>query len=637
MNVKKLTFAFASIFILAGIAGPAQSSQVAAKTYVSCADVLKKYPNGVAINTKAGNKAIKGGFTRPEVSNGLYKKNSKRLDKNNNGIICEQKKVVNFTDGYFGRSHAWGDDWSPDVGPSNCQDRSAFPNENVSSRGQFNLELITGKKFAEITRTDLTSILQLEFSDFPRVKGDFVRSDSLKSYEGLEYLTCLQWLRLGGEDLGRDFRFLHELTDLRYLDLEPAWLFFHVEQLFALQKLETISLPNAFRSLNDLVAIPSLKRIYAVGNKASCDIEPVLKLPHLEELHMKDSFHHKRSQPPAEENDFKLSRDPSGRYLQLLQKGGADTLNPDYDPKQLSGIHDDGYVFSLGQAIYEVVADDYDVIAFVGNDKNTQVEYAGMSVQISNDVGGLGQPTWSSASCYGSAGRLRGLVTFPTMDNFLHVDPVPFLTSGSFAHEVLHLWGGADLLPIQEKFNGKVIGGHWGVSSADGILGGFSSDSLKVAADGSYKTSFFGDNGNAGLDRPLGSLEKYMMGVLPASEVPDTTVFRGVSQVSTNDSSATCPIDGSSDWLYATCFRAEERTSVSIEDIVEIHGERPYEGAIEISVLVVAVSESPLTSDEWSRLDKSTFWNMKSSPIEGTPQNLWEASGGKIALISPAP
>ena len=46
---------------------------------------------------------------------------------------------------------------------------------------------------------------------------------------------------------------------------------------------------------------------------------------------------------------------------------------------------------------------------------------------------------------------------------------------------------------------------------------------------------------------------------------------------------------------------------MSIEDIVEIHGERPYEGAIEISVLVVAVSESPLTSDEWSRLDACCF------------------------------
>ena len=52
------------------------------------------------------------------------------------------------------------------------------------------------------------------------------------------------------------------------------------------------------------------------------------------------------------------------------------------------------------------------------------------------------------------------------------------------------------------------------------ILGGFSSESLKVAADGGYKASFFGDTGNAGLDRPLGHLEQYMMGVLPASEVP---------------------------------------------------------------------------------------------------------------------
>ena len=78
-------------------------------------------------------------------------------------------------------------------------------------------------------------------------------------------------------------------------------------------------------------------------------------------------------QAPAEETDFKLSRDPTGRYIQLLQKGGADTLNAEFDAEEVSGIHDDGYLFSLGQAIYEVVADDYDVIAFVGNDQTTQV------------------------------------------------------------------------------------------------------------------------------------------------------------------------------------------------------------------------------------------------------------------------
>ena len=552
-------------------------------------------------------------------------------------VADSNSPVVNFTDveDTFGGSGflAWGENWSPDLSSSKCQDWSAFPNANLSSRGQFNLELITGKEIDKITKTDLTSILQLEFSDW--ALGDHVRSDSLRSYEGLEYLTCLQWLRLGWKPLGRDFRFLSELKELRYLNLEGSW-FSQAEQLLALQKLETISLPPSFRSLNDLVAIPSLKRISAVDNKGSCDAEPVLELPHLEVLLMKDSFADKSIKPLAEETNFKLSRDPTGQFIQLLQKGGSETLNKDFDTEEVSGIHDDGYLFSLGQAIYEVVADDYDVIAFVGNDQTTLSEFAGISVQISNDVAGLGQPIWSSASCYGSAGRLRGIVSFPTMDNVLNVWPDGF-TDSSFTHELLHLWGGADLLPIQERLNGEVIGGHWGVSSVDGYLGGFSSNSLKVGIDGSYKAYPFSGIGNSGLDRPLGHLEKYMMGILPASEVPDTTVFRGVSPVSANESPGTCADDGSFDWTFSTCFRAEERTSVSIEDIIEIFGERPYEGAIEISVLVVAVSESPLTSDEWSRLDKVTSWNMKSSPIDGPNQNMWEASGGKIVLNSPTP
>jgi len=60
--VKKLIFASVSIFILAGFAGPAQSSQVTAKKYSSCADMLKKYPNGVAKNKKVQNKALKSGL-----------------------------------------------------------------------------------------------------------------------------------------------------------------------------------------------------------------------------------------------------------------------------------------------------------------------------------------------------------------------------------------------------------------------------------------------------------------------------------------------------------------------------------------------------------------------------------------------
>ena len=72
--MKKLMIMLVSIFIIAGMSSPAQSSQVTAKKYSSCADMLKKYPNGVAKNITARNKAVKSGLSAPKVSKKVYKK-----------------------------------------------------------------------------------------------------------------------------------------------------------------------------------------------------------------------------------------------------------------------------------------------------------------------------------------------------------------------------------------------------------------------------------------------------------------------------------------------------------------------------------------------------------------------------------
>ena len=74
--------------------------------------------------------------------------------------------VLDFIADGYESTITWGEQWRPDSSPSKCQNSSAFPDVNLSSHGQFNLELITGKKFEQITKTDLTSILQLEFSDW---------------------------------------------------------------------------------------------------------------------------------------------------------------------------------------------------------------------------------------------------------------------------------------------------------------------------------------------------------------------------------------------------------------------------------------------------------------------------------------
>mgnify|MGYP001262939201 CR=1 FL=1 len=60
------------------------------------------------------------------------------------------------------------------------------------------------------------------------------------------------------------------------------------------------------------------------------------------------------------------------------------------------------------------------------------------------------------------------------------------------------------------------------------------------------------------------------------------------------------------------------------------------EGKKEISVLVVAVSEDPLTASDWSLLDEKIAWNAQTSDNGIEANNIWEASGGKVTFIFPA-
>ena len=88
--MRKAVVTVVSLFVLTGISAPAQASQGVAKKYSSCADLLEKYPNGVAKNKKARNKAVKGGFAKPKASKSLYKANGALLDRDKDGVMCEQ-------------------------------------------------------------------------------------------------------------------------------------------------------------------------------------------------------------------------------------------------------------------------------------------------------------------------------------------------------------------------------------------------------------------------------------------------------------------------------------------------------------------------------------------------------------------
>lgn len=534
----------------------------------------------------------------------------------------------------------WGGAWRPDLSVVGCAEQSEFSVSKLSAEARLNLELVTEKNIEDVTAADLGEIIQLEFSDaLYFYESDFykapeyVRPDGLVSYDGLEYLTCLQWLDLGIQNFGRDFRFLTSLSELRYLNLETAFAFQDTELLNSMTKLESLVLPPRFKSFQDLAQLTSLRRI-STRSSESCNVGPLVAMPQLETLLLGGNSDFQEWIGITElDRDFDVSIDPTGRYMQLLIEGGASAFNPEFDLENLSGIYDRQYVMDVVQSIYEAIDDAYDVIIFVGNADTSDVSYAGYARQVSNNVDGLGAPVWSSASCYGSAGRLRGIVTIPAMDGLWQRPDSELINTafGSLTHEVLHLWGGGDLLPVIENYNGNIAAGHWGVSSVSGILGGFNLESLSILEDGTYRADYFSDVGYTQLDLFLSPLELYMMGVLPSSEVPDTAVFRGVSQVNVINS---CE-DYGYKWWDGNCFNATKQTMVSIEDIIDVFGERPYERELDISLLVVAVSEAPLTEAEWSQIDERISWYVEPSAVDDFNNNMWEASLGKIRLTLP--
>jgi len=92
--MKKIVASLVGTTLVMGVVAigtPAQASQGTAKKYSSCADLLKTYPNGVAKNKKAQAKAVKNGNAKPAVSLSLYNTNGARLDRDKDGVMCEQE------------------------------------------------------------------------------------------------------------------------------------------------------------------------------------------------------------------------------------------------------------------------------------------------------------------------------------------------------------------------------------------------------------------------------------------------------------------------------------------------------------------------------------------------------------------
>ncbi|MDG1201734.1 MAG: hypothetical protein P8M74_03730 [Candidatus Actinomarina sp.] len=535
----------------------------------------------------------------------------------------------------FMEQYSWINEWVPSEVDDSCVSNSYLNQSTVTPAAKRNLEIIFNKDFESIDNDDILNLKILSFFDGYELPGSLSFKNSptndIESYDGLEYLTCLQYLDLYDQNLGRDLRFLSNLTNLRYLDLLSTDMP-RIEVLYPLNNLETLILPAAFRELDKLVNIPSLKKI-AAGYSLTCQEDVFSKMENLEVVLLNGSDIQSQKNLPTREDSFSINKSPSGEHIELIVPGGPNAFMPDFDAYNLSGIHSREYMMNVMENIYDVVDDNYEAVIFVGNQLESSVGYNGQASYISNDEPGLGTPIWSASSCFGSNGKLRGYVSFPSTSALYSVTSDDYGTygSGPLLHEIMHLWGGADIIPYFQIQNGLYGAGHWGYSSG-GVLGGFNPDSLNQIEDNVYQVSWFGTVGND-LTWNMGNAEKYIMGILPSEDFEDIISF--VDMIEVDDLCENYIEDWYND--LSTCLKPGKVLTYTLNDITDIYGDRAYIGSRNIDALVVYVSEESVTDAEWSILDEKLNWYTAGKTIDDGFQNIYEASDGLLNLSFPKP
>ncbi len=262
-----------------------------------------------------------------------------------------------------------------------------------------------------------------------------------------------------------------------------------------------------------------------------------------------------------------------------------------------SGIPD-GDLRVATKAFYELFGDTYDYL-FIVTDKDVSGGDYGRSKAIHRAaIPGIGHKTAINLTDYGST-RLKNVIVLRWMDN----------GGGPTAHETMHSWG-MHLDPslgfgVDQSSN---YGSHWGVSGANGQLGGFNPATLRCASPKSstpldcnpisagryrYYVDSYGTFANGGDTKPYSPIELYLMGLVPAAEVQP--IMRPKNAETGYDAG-----------LKQTYIDADKIEYVSVQDIIAKHGARPLATAEEkaLTAAFVVFSEQALPADKFKVVDE---------------------------------
>ena len=313
---------------------------------------------------------------------------------------------------------------------------------------------------------------------------------------------------------------------------------------------------------------------------------------------------------------------PLGEHLSMHPKGIALQYTGIEDFKDFFDVN---YDEAIGKEIYSKFEDAFDFIFFLYNTTSDEFAYGGFAYAIKRNISGLDKENTDIAYRFGNPKKLKSISHLTSVNSIF--------SGGPFLHELAHYWGAAYI--GQEYVTTTMsyeTASHWGTSDINGILGGFDYQTLQRNVDGnpkkyhatSSRSQAWGFNGfsqelSNGYYAPI---ELYLMGLVPAEDVPDMHVFKGVSIE--NDTFG----DGT--------FYAESEVTYTIGDFIARYGERipDYQSSQkEFQALVVVVTDKPVSDENWALIESDILKQEKQGPVNDERQtNFWEATGGRATI-----
>ena len=247
---------------------------------------------------------------------------------------------------------------------------------------------------------------------------------------------------------------------------------------------------------------------------------------------------------------------------------------------------------------------------------------------MKNEVQGIGgRGTFSNAHRWGSEGKLQGsiLLVWVEKAELVWGEEWRLFRAGPIRHELMHRWAN---FAVPTSY-----GGHWGFSSADGVVGGFDITKLMEHGDGQYTAGIWGI---AGPNTPahFSPIELYLAGFISPEQVPDLWIAENGEWLQDDQGRRIFTDNG-------PIFTASQFNVYTIENIIAENGPRVPDVSqsqkdFRAAVILLTDQKHPATAQVLKKLSDDVSW-FSHAGKSGTDDlylgndlyNFYEATGGR--------